>query len=128
MVYLELPFGITTKQQLNDMSSVITEAKLKALTMGLYHVYHEKYGRPLKPLKQVVVGNLNDNDDLAITTQILGKSHIAFTDEFLGSTHTGLLLDTIKHELAHVWAGVEHKHDKYWIKWAERFGAKITHY
>lgn len=105
----------------------ITETKLKALVNGLYQVYCEQHGKPLKPLKQIVVGNLGC-DDLAMTTQILGKSYLAFTDEFLGTTHTALLLDTIKHELAHIWAGVEHKHEKQWLKWAGKFGAKITHY
>jgi len=109
------------------MSSTITEAKLKALCNGLYQVKCEQHGKPLRPLKQILVGNIGC-DELAITTQLLGKSHIAFTDEFLGSCHTALLLDTIKHELAHVWAGVEHKHDKEWIKWAKLFDAKLSHY
>jgi len=107
------------------VSNIITQSKLVALVKGMYNSKCEEHGHPPQKLKQVVVGRLSDPELLATTTQLLGGSHLAFTDEFIGTKYTALLLDTIKHELAHIWAGVEHQHDKHWQKWAKRFGAKL---
>jgi hypothetical protein len=106
----------------------ITEEKLKAMVNGLYEAYCKEYGRPIRPLRQVVIGKLPDPEFLATTVQLLGKSYLSFSDEFIGTTHTKLLVDTIKHEFAHIWAGVEAKHGIQWKNWAKKFGAKVSMY
>lgn len=109
------------------MSKVITENKIIALVTRLYASYTTEYGTPKKPLKKVYVGKLGV-DEVADTYQLLGKSYISISDEFVGSTHIKLLTEVVKHELAHVYAGVENQHNGRWEKWAKRFGCKENLY
>lgn len=106
----------------------ITERRIKAYVLRLYIEYESKYGKPKMPLKHVYVGKLPEPDDLGLTTQLLGKSHISITDEFVGTKHVDLLSEVVRHELAHVWCGVEYGHNKKWRRWAEKFGCKEVFY
>jgi len=111
--------------------NVITNEKIVTLTSGLYEEYCKAHKKPTNHLKHVFVGNLDNVENvpiLGLTTQLFGNSYMIISNEFVGTTRTKLLVDTIKHELSHVFAGVENKHNKEWKKWANRFGAKVNLY
>ncbi len=111
----------------------ITEARLRALVLRLYIYNEQRFGPPKQRVhKHVYIGNLESVDGewcMATTTQVLNKSFLCFSQEFIGSRHIQLLHKVAKHEFAHVWAGTEHDHNsKEFKKWAKRFDAPIYFY
>lgn len=89
-------------------------------TWYLYGQFCEKYGEPSRPLKQVLVGNLQNEDEWGNCTQLLGRSHICYDVTLLSETDK-FILDIVCHELAHVWAGVEEDHGKEFKKVYKKF-------
>ena len=108
----------------------ITERRIKALVLRLYLEYEKLHGSPEKPLKSVYVGKFDDPDKLGDTVQILKKSTITISNEFIGTRHIKLLGEVVRHELAHVWAGTHRKdkHDSVWRRWAAKFECKERFY
>jgi len=106
----------------------ITESRLRALVLRVYLQCERLSGKPkFRVQKNIYIGKL-EQDELADTWQVLNKSYLSFSDEFIGSRHVQLLEDVIRHEMAHVWAGTENQHNAKFKRFAKLFKAPIYFY
>lgn len=99
---------------------MLNDSQIVEATWYLYDQFCDKFGNPARPLKQVLVGNLQNEDEWANCTQLLGGSHVCYDNTLLAETDK-FIIEIVCHELAHVWAGVENDHGKIFKEFEKKF-------